>query len=125
MLKDLPIVILDEATASVDADNEGYIQQVITELCRGKTLLIIAHRLNTICHADNIIAIQNGTIAQQGTHGQLIQEDGGYQKFVTVRQTSTGGTRTEGKMRADFGSSRSNAKFSAEIPGYSSFFRSN
>ena len=60
ILKDAPIVILDEATASVDADNESYIQEAITQLCRGKTLLVIAHRLNTIRHADEILVIDQG-----------------------------------------------------------------
>src|SRR5699024_2333717 len=55
ILKDAPIVILDEVTASVDADNESYIQEAITQLCRGKTPLVIAHRLNTIRHADEIL----------------------------------------------------------------------
>lgn len=66
ILKDAPIVILDEATASVDADNESYIQEAITQLCRGKTLLVIAHRLNTIRHADEILVIDQGRIVQAG-----------------------------------------------------------
>lgn len=96
MLKDAPIVILDEATASVDADNESYIQQAISELCRGKTLLIIAHRLNTIRGADNILAISNGQIAEQGTHEQLMQASGLYQAFVTARENSKGWNRKRG-----------------------------
>ena len=68
ILKDAPIVILDEATASVDTDNESYIQEAILELVKGKTLLVIAHRLNTIQDADQILVIDNGQIAQHGTH---------------------------------------------------------
>ena len=64
ILKDAPIVILDEATASVDADNESYIQQAISELCKGKTLLVIAHRLNTIRHANQIFVVAEGQIVQ-------------------------------------------------------------
>ena len=64
MLKDAPIVILDEATASVDADNERFIQEAISELCRGKTLIVIAHRLNTIRNASKILVVENGKIAQ-------------------------------------------------------------
>jgi ABC-type multidrug transport system, ATPase and permease components len=64
ILKDAPIVILDEATASVDADNERYIQEAISELCKGKTLLVIAHRLNTIKNADKILIVANGEIEQ-------------------------------------------------------------
>lgn len=90
ILKDAPIVILDEATASVDADNESYIQEAISELCRGKTLLVIAHRLNTIRHADQILVIADGRIAEQGTHEQLMERGGLYKSFVTVRENSRG-----------------------------------
>lgn len=93
ILKDAPIVILDEATASVDADNESYIQQAITELVKGKTLLVIAHRLNTIRGADQILVVSNGEIAQRGTHQSLMEEDGIYRDFVTVRQQSRGWNR--------------------------------
>ena len=65
-------MILDEATASVDADNESYIQEAISELCRGKTLLVIAHRLNTIRGADQILVVSDGTIIQRGNHETLI-----------------------------------------------------
>lgn len=82
ILKDAPIIILDEATASVDADNELYIQQAINELCKGKTLLVIAHRLNTIQNADHIIVIQDGEIEEQGTHNELIKKHGLYHKFI-------------------------------------------
>lgn len=93
ILKDAPIVILDEATASVDADNESYIQQAISELCRGKTLLVIAHRLNTIQNADKILVIADGSIVEQGTHDELIVQDGIYKNFVTVRHKSRGWNR--------------------------------
>ena len=90
ILKDSPIVILDEATASVDADNESYIQQAISELCRGKTLLVIAHRLNTIAHADNIMVIKDGQIAESGNHKSLMDMGGIYHNMVTKRAVSTG-----------------------------------
>lgn len=90
ILKDSPIVILDEATASVDADNESYIQQAISELCRGKTLLVIAHRLNTIAHADNIMVIRDGQIAESGDHKRLMDMGGIYHNMVTKRAVSTG-----------------------------------
>ncbi len=93
ILKDAPIVILDEATASVDADNESYIQQAINELCAGKTLLVIAHRLNTIRHADKILVIADGRVAQQGTHEELMQKGGIYKHFVTARENSRGWSR--------------------------------
>ena len=93
ILKDAPIVILDEATANVDADNESYIQEAISELCRGKTLLVIAHRLNTIRHADRILVISEGRIVQSGTHEELMAEGGIYRDFVTVRSAGTGWNR--------------------------------
>ncbi len=90
ILKDAPIVILDEATASVDADNESYIQQAISELCKGKTLLVIAHRLNTIRHANQIFVVAEGQIVQRGVHKELMREEGIYRKFVSVRENSQG-----------------------------------
>ncbi len=93
ILKDAPIIILDEATANVDADNESYIQEAISELCRGKTLLVIAHRLNTIRNADRILVIADGTIAQQGSHEELISRPGIYRDFVTMRSTGVGWNR--------------------------------
>lgn len=88
ILKDAPIIILDEATASVDTDNESYIQEAITELVNGKTLLVIAHRLNTIRNADQILVISDGKIAQNGTHEQLMQVSGIYKEFVDIREKS-------------------------------------
>ena len=89
ILKDAPIVILDEATASVDTDNESYIQEAINELVNGKTLLVIAHRLNTICQADQILVIADGRISEQGTHDELIAKAGIYQDFVNIRKKSS------------------------------------
>ena len=96
ILKDAPIIILDEATASVDADNESCIQQAISELCKGKTLLVIAHRLNTIRNADQILVIADGRIAQSGTHKELMEAGGLYRDFITVRQQSQGWNRRAG-----------------------------
>lgn len=90
ILKDAPIVILDEATASVDADNESYIQAAISELCKGKTLLVIAHKLNTIQNADEILVVSKGEIVQRGNHETLMKQNGIYKNFVTVRQNSKG-----------------------------------
>ena len=90
ILKDAPIVILDEATASVDTDNESYIQEAINELVNGKTLLVIAHRLNTICQADQILVIADGRISEQGTHDELIAKAGIYQDFVNIRKKASG-----------------------------------
>jgi ATP-binding cassette subfamily B protein len=93
ILKDAPIIILDEATASVDADNESYIQAAISELCHGKTLIVIAHRLNTIRHADEILVVANGKIAERGTDEALLQNDGIYRSFVTARENARGWSR--------------------------------
>lgn len=90
ILKDAPIVILDEATASVDTDNESYIQEAISELVKGKTLLVIAHRLNTIQNANQILVIDNGQIAQHGTHEELLEQPGIYQDFVNIRKNAVG-----------------------------------
>jgi len=94
ILKDAPIVILDEATASVDTDNESYIQEAISELVKGKTLLVIAHRLNTIREADQILVISDGRISEQGTHDELMAKAGIYQDFVNIRKKSSGWSLT-------------------------------
>ena len=85
ILKDSPIVILDEATASVDADNERAIQEAISELCKNKTLLVIAHRLKTIKDADQILVVSEGKIIERGNHDKLMKEDGTYARMVSVQ----------------------------------------
>ena len=85
ILKDSPIVILDEATASVDADNERAIQEAISELCKNKTLLVIAHRLKTIKDADQILVISDGQIVEQGNHDTLMRDDGVYAHMVSLQ----------------------------------------
>ncbi len=86
MLKDAPIVILDEATASVDPENEAELQAAISALTRGKTLIMIAHRLNTVRNADQILVLSGGHIVQRGTHQELMAQGGLYTDFVGVRQ---------------------------------------
>lgn len=81
ILKDAPIIILDEATASVDPDNEKHIQKAIDELIKNKTLVMIVHKLSTIKNADQILVIDEGKIIQEGTHLDLINEDGLYNEF--------------------------------------------
>ena len=90
ILKDAPIVILDEATASVDADNESAIQQAVSELCAGKTLLVIAHRLNTVRNADRILVVDDGRIAQSGTHEELAASAGIYRDMVDAQGKGAG-----------------------------------
>ena len=93
ILKDAPIVILDEATASVDADNESHIQAAISELVRGKTLLVIAHRLNTIESADQILVVRDGQIAEKGRHEELMAVGGLYHTMVAKRSEIRGFAR--------------------------------
>lgn len=90
MLKDAPIVILDEATAYVDPENEDRLQKAIEALTRGKTIIMIAHRLKTVRHADQILVVDHGRIVQQGTHEQLIGQPGIYAAFVGGRQQAEG-----------------------------------
>lgn len=88
ILKDAPIVLLDEATAFADAENEYLIQSALDILLRGKTVLMIAHRLQTIVHADQIIVMQRGGIAEQGTHEELMQRQGVYAKMYHEYENS-------------------------------------
>ena len=88
ILKDAPIVLLDEATAFADAENEYLIQKALDVLLRGKTVLMIAHRLQTIVHADQIIVMQRGGIAEQGTHEDLMQRQGVYAKMYHEYENS-------------------------------------
>ena len=86
ILKDAPIVILDEATASIDPENEHLIQQALSELTRGKTIITIAHRLATIRNADQILVVDDGRIAERGTHAELSGHEGIYQRFTALRE---------------------------------------
>lgn len=90
ILKNAPIILLDEATASVDPENEHEIQQAITALVHGKTIITIAHRLATIEQADQILVVEDGRIAQRGTHEELIKQYGVYRNFVRVREEAEG-----------------------------------
>lgn len=90
MLKDAPIVILDEATANVDPENEDRLQKAIEELTKNKTIIMIAHRLKTVRNADWILVIDNGNIVQQGKHEQLIGQKGIYADFIMGRKEVIG-----------------------------------
>ena len=86
MMKDAPIIVLDEATANVDPENEKELVEAIGQLTRNKTIIMIAHRLKTVRNADQILVVENGKITQQGTHEQLIRTDGTYSKFINIRE---------------------------------------
>ena len=88
ILKNAPIIILDEATASVDPENEHLIQAAISQLTRGKTIITIAHRLATIQNADQILVVDGGTIADHGTHSELLEKGGVYKRFVDIREAA-------------------------------------
>ncbi|MBP3268417.1 MAG: ATP-binding cassette domain-containing protein, partial [Ruminococcus sp.] len=81
ILKNAPILILDEATAFADPDNESKVQKAFEELSKGKTLIMIAHRLSTVANADRIYVLHNGTIAESGTHNELMEKNGVYKKM--------------------------------------------
>ena len=85
MMKDAPIIVLDEATANVDPENEKELVEAIEALTKEKTIIMIAHRLKTVRHADQIIVIDSGKIAQQGTHEELMKEEGIYKRFIDSR----------------------------------------
>ncbi|MCR5716191.1 MAG: ABC transporter ATP-binding protein/permease [Lachnospiraceae bacterium] len=86
MMKDSPIIILDEATANVDPENEAELTRAIEELTKDKTIIMIAHRLKTVRHADQILVISGGKVSQKGTHTELIAQDGIYKNFVSERK---------------------------------------
>ena len=85
-MKDAPIIVLDEATANVDPENEADLIGAIDALTKEKTIIMIAHRLKTVRKADNILVIESGKIAQQGTHEQLMAQEGIYRTFVDSRR---------------------------------------
>lgn len=85
LLKDAPIILLDEATASLDVDNETETQEAITRLVKGKTVLIIAHRMRTVENADKIVVLDGGVVAESGTHEELMKKNGLYHKLVELQ----------------------------------------
>lgn len=90
MLKNAPIVILDEATANVDPENEDRLQSALRALTKDKTVIMIAHRLKTVRNADQILVIDKGRIAERGTHEELVKKDGIYRRFTELRESAEG-----------------------------------
>lgn len=97
IMKDAPIVILDEATANVDPENEKDLMDAIEALTKEKTIIMIAHRLKTVRHADQIVVVDKGRIVQRGNHDQLMKEDGIYKRFVDARKKAVS-WKLEGSM---------------------------
>lgn len=88
LLKDAPVILLDEATASLDVDNETQIQEAISRLIKGKTVLVIAHRMRTVENADKIVVLDGGVVAESGTHDELMKKNGLYAKLVKLQTES-------------------------------------
>ena len=85
LIKDAPIILLDEATASLDSESERHVQEALAELCKGRTTLVIAHRLSTIMHADCILVIENGAMIESGRHDELLRKSGRYASFYRLQ----------------------------------------
>ena len=88
LLKDAPVILLDEATASLDVENESAVQEALSRLIRNKTVLIIAHRMRTVAGADRIVVLENGRTVQQGSPAELMEQDGLYRHMVQIQQES-------------------------------------
>jgi ATP-binding cassette subfamily B protein len=84
-MKDAPIILLDEATASLDSESERMVQEAIGELCKGRTTLVIAHRLSTIMHAESILVVEDGLIVESGRHEELLRKSGRYASFYRLQ----------------------------------------
>ena len=90
LLKDAPVILLDEATASLDVENETAVQKAISELVRDKTVLIIAHRMRTVAGADRIVVLEKGKVSQQGSPAELMEQGGLYRHMVELQSESSG-----------------------------------
>jgi ATP-binding cassette, subfamily B, bacterial MsbA len=90
LVKNAPIILLDEATAALDSESEHYVQEAIAELCKGRTTLVIAHRLSTIMHADSILVVENGAVVESGRHDELLRKGGRYASFYRLQLRDQG-----------------------------------
>ena len=90
LLKNAPVILLDEATASLDPENEVFVQKAIAKLVEGKTVIMIAHRLRTVADADQILVLEDGKLVERGTHKELMKKKGLYQRFYHIQQESLG-----------------------------------
>jgi ATP-binding cassette subfamily B protein len=85
LIKDAPIILLDEATASLDSESERHVQEAFAELCKGRTTIVIAHRLSTIMHADSILVVEDGAVVESGRHDELLRKGGRYASFYRLQ----------------------------------------
>ena len=85
LLKDAPVILLDEATASLDSESERQVQLAIEHLCQGRTTIVIAHRLHTVVDADRIFVIEDGAVAESGRHDELLRKNGRYASFYRLQ----------------------------------------
>lgn len=90
LLKDAPIILLDEATASLDPENKVLVQKAIAKLVEGKTVIMIVHRLRTVADADQILVLDQGRLVEHGSHNELIEQKGLYQRLYRIQQESLG-----------------------------------
>jgi ATP-binding cassette subfamily B protein len=98
LIKDAPIILFDEATAALDSESEKFVQEAIAHLCKDRTTIVIAHRLHTIRHADQILVIEGGVVAESGVHDELLRKNGRYADFLRLQQRES----SEGKVAALF-----------------------
>ena len=87
-MKDAPVILLDEATASLDVENESAVQEALSRLLQDKTVLVIAHRMRTVAGADQIIVLENGHVSQQGTPEELMKQGGLYRRMAELQRES-------------------------------------
>ena len=101
LLKDSPIVLLDEATASLDVENESQVQEALSNLLAGKTVIVIAHRMRTVMNADKIVVLDEGRVVEQGSPAELLEQNGLFSRMVKLQSESSGwslgGTKASGE----------------------------
>jgi ATP-binding cassette subfamily B protein len=91
LIRNAPIILLDEATAALDSESEKAVQEAIEHLCQNRTTIVIAHRLHTIMHADAILVVEGGEIVERGQHDDLLRRGGRYSSFFRLQHRDTGG----------------------------------
>jgi ATP-binding cassette subfamily B protein len=94
LIKNAPIILLDEATAALDSESERHVQEAVAELCKGRTTIVIAHRLSTIMHADRILVVEGGQIVEAGRHEELLRRGGRYASFFRLQLQQHDGKET-------------------------------